>query len=347
MISLQSLYKYDIQILKEFDASIVATDDQEYHTENILRILALYWDKFYSGVPEKLWYPYLDSEYSDKFPININTSKSFADFCANVDGVKFGDFFFGEEFIMFKYYYIFVSRNNIDKVVDLMSKYCSTAEEHGIISYALLQGGYLQTNPIKGLKTEKFTPENYNSDLPHDQLLEFLKSDKSGIALLHGKPGTGKSYYIQSLFTELPKKDFTIIDGNLFNAAGQVDFNEFFLQRANSVFILEDCEEVVTNKHGRTQALSTLLNLSDGLLGRCANIKFICTFNTSTASIDTALMRKGRLKCMYEFKDLTTDKVAALFKKFNISETPKSMALCDVYNFYTNTGVKEKRKIGF
>ena len=50
----------------------------------------------------------------------------------------------------------------------------------------------------------------------------------------------------------------------------------------------------------------------------------------------------------YEFKKLTVDRVKTLFEKFNINDTPKPMALCDIYNYFEETGAEDNRKkLGF
>ena len=80
------------------------------------------------------------------------------------------------------------------------------------------------------------------------------------------------------------------------------------------------------------------------------HLKFICTFNADLQSIDKALLRKGRLKVKYEFKDLKKDKVKAIFKKLGIDESnAKDMPLCDVYNFEEENGgkISQRNKVGF
>ena len=61
------------------------------------------------------------------------------------------------------------------------------------------------------------------------------------------------------------------------------------------------------------------------------------------------ILRKGRLKVKYEFKELETNKVKNLFKKLGISqELAKPMPLCDVYNYLEDNGnTPTHRKIGF
>lgn len=191
--------------------------------------------------------------------------------------------------------------------------------------------------------------DNYNDDLPHEQLTNFINGQNSGISILYGAPGTGKTSYIRYLIGQNPNIDFYWLDQSAFYEMNNADFIEFLCEMKDSVVILEDCECILKSREETPNTvLSSILNLSDGMLGDSLNLKFICTFNTDLQSLDKALLRKGRLKMQYEFKELTKDKVSHLFEKLNITDTPKSMAICEVYNLHEDNGtIKERKKIGF
>ena len=88
--------------------------------------------------------------------------------------------------------------------------------------------------------------------------------------------------------------------------------------------------------------------MSDGLLSDIFNIKFICTFNTAIDKIDKALLRKGRCKINYEFKELAAKKVEVLNKKHNLGiKNIQDMTLADIYNYTEDVTEKKPKKIGF
>ncbi len=195
--------------------------------------------------------------------------------------------------------------------------------------------------------------ENYNHDLAelHPKIIEFLNStDESGIVLLHGRPGTGKTSYIRHLITECKNK-FIFLPNNLFESIGNPDFIAFISAYPNTVIILEDCEELLKprGQNSSVASISNLLNLGDGLLGDALRLKIICTFNSSLAKIDEAVLRKGRLKYRYEFKPLEDEKVNQLLRSLNVEvTTTEPMVLADIFNYSHNTGLIENQKqIGF
>ena len=129
------------------------------------------------------------------------------------------------------------------------------------------------------------------------------------------------------------------------------DNKQYLSKLKDSVLIIEDCEALIKDRDTSqfSQNISDLLQITDGLIGDGLNIKIICTFNTNVTNIDKALLRKGRIKLRYEFKELTEDKAKALYAKLNIPYNPKERVLCDIFN-QEPTGAEttvKRNKIGF
>lgn len=190
---------------------------------------------------------------------------------------------------------------------------------------------------------------NYNEDFPKDRIQNVIESKESGLLLLYGSAGTGKTSSIRYFIKENPDINFYWLDSSMFRMINSTSFMEFLLDCQNSVFILEDCESVLKSRDTDYNELITpILNISDGILGDSLHLKFICTFNTNLLNIDKALLRKGRLSLKYEYKLLTKDRVQAMFDKLGIKQNvTKEMPLCDIYNIEEDNGTKEEKKIGF
>ncbi len=203
------------------------------------------------------------------------------------------------------------------------------------------------------IKPKLNVEDNYNDDFKeiHQNIVKRLstKNDK-GLVLLHGKPGTGKTSYIRYLISVL-KKTVIFLPPNLAGAMTDPNLMLLLIENANSIFVIEDAENIITNREndGRSP-VSALLNISDGLLSDCLNIQVICSFNTDISKIDSALMRKGRLIAKYEFKELVTAKAQALSDKLKFdTKIYKPMTLTEIYNQNDTSfeHTKHRNTIGF
>lgn len=211
---------------------------------------------------------------------------------------------------------------------------------------------YTSFSDIK--KTTVNIEENYNDDfLPvYKDIIDFLNQRESGLILLHGKMGSGKSMIIRHLCSNI-SNDYVIVPNSVASRLGDPDFISYITSCKDYVFILEDCEQLLMDREDNpwNDAISTILNMADGLLSDIVNIKFICTFNADVEKIDPALLRKGRCFAKYEFKELCEEKVAHLNEKYDLKlEKIKPMTLAEVYNSERTdySELKEaRRKIGF
>jgi hypothetical protein len=244
---------------------------------------------------------------------------------------------------------------NTAELPSVVKKSISLYEENGntpSCEYATYNRDGFSTNTLLIKTVDLNVKENYNDDLPDDKIKEFLQAEnESGLLILHGKPGTGKTTYIRNLIRELNDKDFLILDSSVFDNITDSSFIQLLLEYKDCVVILEDCESMLADRTDGNNKMASLLNLSDGILGDAFNLKFICTFNADINRIDQALLRKGRMKVKYEFKKLSKDKVKVLSDKYklNIPEDKiTDMYLSDIFNYNSDNGAqKDVKKIGF
>lgn len=196
--------------------------------------------------------------------------------------------------------------------------------------------------------------KNYNDDFKPvcKEIVDFIESDsrKSGLVLLNGEPGTGKTYFIRHLITNTDKP-YILIPPSMATSMSSPEFVTFLIEHKDSVFILEDCETVIKERtiNDFANAVSSLLNMSDGLMSDIFNGKFICTFNADIASVDGAILRNGRCFAKYEFGKLCAEKAKALLKERGFDNVDcEDMSLADIYNYNPKGSVSKKnKKIGF
>jgi hypothetical protein len=195
---------------------------------------------------------------------------------------------------------------------------------------------------------------NYNDDIipVAEKIQQRLKTKKDkGIIFLYGKPGTGKSHFLRYLINRI-EKEVIYITPDVAQHIGSPNFLSFLVDHPECVLIIEDSENVIQERSQvRSDVVSNLLNMSDGLLSDCLNIQIICTFNLDIKNVDKAFLRKGRLITQYEFKELEKEKAQKLINHLGLEHTAtKAMSLADIYNLNDNgheTSRNEIKPIGF
>lgn len=205
----------------------------------------------------------------------------------------------------------------------------------------------LKNMPIKNIDID--FDLNYNADFKqaHKLIVDKLKTQTKGIVFLHGVPGSGKTSYLRWLIANIEKR-FIYLPPDLSYILSQPDFLSFLINYPNAILIIEDGENVLLDRTtNKDNAVSNILNLSDGLLSDCLNIQIIVTYNVKGNELDAALFRKGRVICDYEFGTLSEDRVVKLCKKLKKHIIKKSVTLGEIYYDEEDDFAKPQRgKIG-
>jgi hypothetical protein len=177
----------------------------------------------------------------------------------------------------------------------------------------------------------------------HEKLIERFKVDTKGLVLFHGDPGTGKTFYIRSLIGELVCMGRAVIylPPNMVDHMVNPEMMSFIsstvLEQAENgktcVLLLEDAEPLLVSRKvdGRSNGITNLLNVTDGLLNDMLSIQVIATFNTDLGNIDEALLRPERLIARKEFKKLAAEDAKTLGDKLGV-EISKSSTLAEIYS---------------
>lgn len=241
----------------------------------------------------------------------------------------------------------------LHQLLEFVKRFKLEKPDRAHINLIIMQPHGLDNKQIDFTKPDLNLSTSYNDDFPkfHDKMLKILQQDnKSGLHLLYGKPGTGKSTYIRYL-CGLVKKEIVFLPGQMAQNLDNIAMTKYLMDNPNSILVIEDAEELIVSRNSqRNSNLAMILNITDGILGESLGIQIIATFNTDVQNIDPALKRKGRLKSAYEFRALSPDKANRLLIEQNMNySTDKAMTLAEIYNITEEEQYKgrERKVVGF
>lgn len=225
--------------------------------------------------------------------------KSFISFRIDVNGdLYFTAFSYDKEFI-----------NSINEFV---RKNKTIQNEKGSVYVLMNQDGRL-TPYIIGSDYHEIERGNYAQDVlnAYDKTVEeFSKKNGNGfISIFSGPAGTGKTMLIRSLIGNIKNSIFLYVPADLIREFAGPSligvFHSLSLQLRDEededeekkmILILEDADQVLAPRQETDmQGISTLLNVTDGILGKIFNIRILATTNSPAKSLDSAITRPGRL----------------------------------------------------
>lgn len=204
--------------------------------------------------------------------------------------------------------------------------------------------------PDKDIDIEHMYPTGFQD--VSDKMVKIVNNDDTGLLILHGPPGTGKTSYIRWLSGQT-KRSFVFIPTDMVSSLSKPTFLEFLMQNRGLTFIVEDAETILRPRDEfENSVVSTILGLTDGLLGDVLSCQFICTFNSNLEDVDSALRRPGRLLIEHEFGLLNKDEANKYLDKYEIDYTIEDdyISLAELTNTeapMTSNLKTVKRGIGF
>jgi len=236
--------------------------------------------------------------------------------------------------------YVEVLHNNPQYAHDLMEYFatCKAGKEEDAFEIHIISmcNNSLELKQLEIKPTHLDLSLYYNDDfLAVDAVIRqrLEKDNDKGIILLHGLPGTGKTTYLRHLIGGMKKKVLFVSPGvaeNLMNP----EFLDLLIDNPNAVLVIEDAENIIMDRrYNSNSGVSNLLNISDGLLSDCLNVQIICTFNSALSSVDSALLRKGRLIAKYEFTKLNEVKAQKLSDHLGFNnKIDRPMSIAEITN---------------
>lgn len=177
-------------------------------------------------------------------------------------------FFDGECFLA---YSRLTDAADVQSLLDVCTRHRKQKEPLGNMSIVTYRYNDFDLEPTNIREVNVDLSRHYNDDfLPVAETIDrFIEGNCSGLVILHGYQGTGKTTYIRHLIHSARRK-MIYMGSDLVDKLSDPSFIPFIQKQKNSVIIVEDCEELLASRNsgGRTNSgLVNILNISDGLLG--------------------------------------------------------------------------------
>jgi len=241
----------------------------------------------------------------------------------------------------------------ITKMFDFFQKRVSIIPPAGTV-YMLIQnqhGGLelasMGTTAMTALQRDNYTPEALKE---YDRMVADLKSKSpSGrIAIFEGEPGTGKTYLVRGLLSEVEAAIYIIIPSNLIAQLAQPGMIPVLVsvRRARGnvpmIFIVEDADECLSPRmNDNMSSITNILNFGDGLLGHLLDVRIVATTNAHRVNLDEAILRPGRLSALIHVGRLPAEQAQAVFARLTggpSNQLTSTTTLAEVYSLARNSG---------
>lgn len=178
----------------------------------------------------------------------------------------------------------------------------------------------------------------------YKNIVKRMSESTKGLYIFYGSPGTGKTFMIRHLMNDVQEinenKEFIIVSHDLLGELAKPEFIGSILNYVSGgkeiILLCEDAEQAIKKRdktsHNKS-VVSTLLNVSDGVLNDILKFQVILTFNTKIDNIDEALLRAGRLQAIKEFSPLSLKHANTLIKHLGIErlDAVDGMSLSEIY----------------
>jgi energy-coupling factor transporter ATP-binding protein EcfA2 len=324
------------------------TGDERLYSNGALRLLVKYGTLLEeSRQIEKEFQKEEDGDVRHFYPESLDSGTSLYLYKHNIVRVALND----DETVEITCYYP-VSRQC---VIDEFKKFLIEEKGESRVSVLISRnGGLVASNITFAAPAIPDVELNYGTGFKkvYDKLVEKLKEQKGGLILMHGDPGTGKSYLLKHL-TSIVDREFVFVGASMIPRLSDPELVSLLLNKKGAVLILEDAEQAIQKRTDSSDAstTSTILNLTEGFLSSVLGLTVIASYNVDSSRVDSALLRKGRLLYRHSFTALSIEdakKLAAhLGKKMEIT---RPTTIADIYcsdEQVNDIPPEESRQMGF
>jgi hypothetical protein len=185
-----------------------------------------------------------------------------------------------------------------------------------------------------------------------DELVFATRPGPGGLLLWHGEPGTGKSYALRALARSWTDWCDTLVvsDPEAFLGRGVVGSEVAGEGDRHRLVVLQDAGELLAAdaREQAGQAVSRLLNLTDGILGAGLRTFVVVTTNEPIGRLHPAVVRPGRCWAQVEFGRLSAPESDAWLANRGLVPTGQALTIAELYAIEDGRAIAPvQTKVGF
>jgi hypothetical protein len=197
------------------------------------------------------------------------------------------------------------------------------------INYLGVKEGVLSLEPLI-FESQENIELFYNPDTfkKAEKLVKKIKKNSTGISILYGETGTGKSQLTKWICKSVDEISIYIPLNLIEQSINNPEFKNFLKKWGKVLLIIDDCDFLFNPMFGKTNYFAhNLLQLVDGLFTDVCQIHSILVFNTSVEEdIDEYLIDSNRTLDIIEFTELSYEQANELSEHLNLKKRYKNDA---------------------
>jgi hypothetical protein len=189
----------------------------------------------------------------------------------------------------------------------------------------------------------------YNNKTMKDvnKLIKKIKKSQTGISILHGERGTGKTSIVHYLATKLDRIVIFVPNNMLEHTINNPDFRKFIKKYNKVLLVLDDCEMSFNEYFVKSNFIvNNLLQLVDGFLSDSIDLSIVAIFNVEDSEeIDHNLLNCNNLIDVINFDELSESESNELAD--HLGDKTKYKNKAKLIDIIKKRKVLDNKKLGF
>lgn len=237
----------------------------------------------------------------------------------------------------------------VKEIIELMNS-CLPGfdeEEHYNLNHITIFNSVMEVEPIT-FDDEFDNFDYYYSEVTLKEInksIKKLKKNDKGLYIFNGERGTGKTFCVKYLASNVDKMFFYIPNNLLESTINNPEFKNLLKKYQSPVLIIDDCESSLQDIFSKNnQTSSNIIQMVDGILSDNLPVSVICIFNDFIEE-DNILLDCNNLQVIVDFEYLSEEESTELSKLVGNNKSIKNKS--KMLDIIRKKNPSKDKKIGF